>query len=289
MSVFLFAVVDPDLNLPPTSITYYREKISLPPESDLTQVFIILSSTTFSHIPQMLPRGLELVVFNGKLRDSEQMISISISELTELWTSVLEDFSKIFHITFRLYPSQKSISEVHDTGSVALYNMFLSPPDRAAIRLAKEGKERGDFLPLLRSEWCALGTPHVLCHQPYLEKQWNGTVDLLFRANEIRFAKEVVHDRHHALYIFIDRFCLLLSRLNFRWSKIVAADSSFAACSVLGLFFNKTSLRGFSNNDGENQIDNHGEVESDFPIKNKKQSSISIFNSLDVHSFSIRL
>ena len=105
MSVFLFAVVDPDLNLPPTSITYYREKISLPPESDLTQVFIILSSTTFSHIPQMLPRGLELVMFNGKLRDSEQMISISNSELTELWTSVLEDFSKIFHVTFRLHPS----------------------------------------------------------------------------------------------------------------------------------------------------------------------------------------
>ena len=134
---------------------------------------------------------------------------------------------------------------------------------------------------MLRSEWCTLGTPHVLCQQPYLEKQWNCTVDLLFRANEIRFAKEVVHDRHHALYIFIDRFCLLLSRINFRWSKIVAADSFFAACSVLGLFFEATSLRGFSNNDGENQIDNHGEVESDFPLQNKKRSSISIFNSLD--------
>lgn len=269
MSVFLFAVVDPDLNLPPTSITYHREKISVPPESDLTQVFIILSSTTFSHIPQMLPRGLELVVFNGKLKDTEQTISISISELTELWSSVLEDFSKIFHVTFRLHPSQKLITEIHDTGSVALYNMFLSPSDRAAIRLAKESNERGDYLPLLRTEWCALGTPRILCHQPYLEKQWNCTVDLLFRENDIRFKNEVVHDRHHALYIFIDRFCLLLNRLNFRWSKIVAADSSFSTCSVLSLFFNATSSRGFSNNDGENQIDNQGEVESNFPTKTK--------------------
>ena len=260
MSVFLFAVVDPDIELPPSSITYVRAKVSFPPESNLIEVFIILSSTTFSHLPHLVSRGLDLVILNGKLADSEQIMSVSISDLTELWHLLLLDFSKIFHVTFQLHRSQKTVPVEIETGKVTLFNMFLSPPDRASIRAAREGDEKGDFLPLSRCEWCALDIHRSVSHQPFLERQWDCTIDLLFRANEVRFTKAVVQDRNHALYIFFERFCLLLSRLIFRWSKIIAADSSFASCSVLGPFFNSSSLRGFSNHDDENQIDNRGTI-----------------------------
>ena len=154
MSVFLFAVVDPDVCQPPSSITYVREKVSFPPESSLIEVFIILSSTTFSHLPHLSSRGLDIVIFNGKQMDSEQNMTVSISDLMELWHLVLLDFSKIFHITFQLHRSKKTSSQQKETGSAVLFSIFMSPPDRAAIRAAREDNEKGEFLPLSRSEWC---------------------------------------------------------------------------------------------------------------------------------------
>ena len=256
MAAFLFAVYDPDLNLPPSLITYVREKVSFPHHINLIEVFILLSSTIFSHIPYLLSRGLDLVIFNGKLEGSDQIISISISDSDELWHSLIEDFSRIFHVTFHLHRSQKPIPEERESERVALYEMFLSPPDRQAIRLAKESNEKGEYLPLSRSEWCLLSSQRTTSHQPFLEKQWDSTVNILFRENEIRFTKAVVQERSHALYIFLERFCLLLSRLNFRWSKIVAADSSFASSAVLSKFLVSNSSGGFSNQDDENQINN---------------------------------
>ena len=153
MSVFLFAVVDPDVCQPPSSITYV---VSFPPESSLIEVFFILSSTTFSHLPHLSSRGRDIVIFNGKQMDSEQNMTVSISDLMELWHLVLRDFSKIFHITFQLHRSQKTSSQQKETRSAALFNIFMSPPDRAAIRAAREDNEKGEFLPLSRSEWCTL-------------------------------------------------------------------------------------------------------------------------------------
>ena len=159
MNVFLFAVADPDLDLPSSSTTYVREKVSFPSGTNLTDVFIILSSTTFSHFPHLLSRGLNLVIFYGKLVDSDQNMSVSISDLTEHWDILLRDFSKIFHITFRIHRSQTNIPRQEVTKSPAFFNIFLSPPDRAAIHEAREGNEKGEFLPLSRSEWCALDKP----------------------------------------------------------------------------------------------------------------------------------
>ena len=105
MSVFSFAVVDPDVDQPPSSITYVREKVSFPPGSSLIEA-IILSSTTFSNLPYLSSRGLDLVIFNGKQMDSEKNMTVSISDLTELWHTLLLDFSKIFHITFQLNRSR---------------------------------------------------------------------------------------------------------------------------------------------------------------------------------------
>lgn len=260
MSAYLFAVRDPDLELPRSATTYVRVKLSSPPETSLMQLFIILSSTSFNHFPHMLSRGLDLVIFNGILKDSEEIMSISISDLEELWQLIIDDFSKVFHVTFQMNCSQKVLPRTSEPECVALYSMFQSPSDREAMRLSREGDENGQYLPLSRKEWCLLGSQRSASHQPYVERQWDDTIDLFFRANEVRYTKTVVNDKNHALYIFLERFCLLLSRLNFRWHKIVAADSSFLSCSVLSPFFNSTSKRGYSNHDDENLIDNQGAI-----------------------------
>lgn len=124
MNVFLFAVADPDLDLPSSSTTYVREKVSFPSGTNLTDVFIILSSTTFSHFPHLLSRGLNLVIFYGKLVDSDQNMSVSISDLTEHWDILLRDFSKIFHITFRIHRSQTNIPRQEVTKSPAFSTYF---------------------------------------------------------------------------------------------------------------------------------------------------------------------
>lgn len=170
------------------------------------------------------------------------------------------DFSKIFHVTFQIHPVHKPIVEVENRGSVALFGMFMSPEDRNTIRLAREGNEKGEFLPLLRNEWCATWCHRTFPHQPFLERQWDCTIDLLFSVHEIRYTKEVIEDKNHALYIFLERFCLLLSKLNFRWSKIVTAEPSFSSCTLLSPFFNPSSVRGYSNNDAESHLDNQGAI-----------------------------
>ena len=124
MSVFLFAVVDPDVCQPPSSITYV---VSFPPESSLIEVFIILSSTTFSHLPHLSSRGLDIVIFNGKQMDSEQNMTVSISDLMKLWHLVLLDFSKIFHITFQLHRSKKTFFSAERNGECrAIQHIYVT-------------------------------------------------------------------------------------------------------------------------------------------------------------------
>lgn len=106
--------------------------------------------------------------------------------------------------------------------SCTVYNSFWRNKFRnlTTVQTVRKARMReGKYLPLPR---CALDKQRSVSHQPSLERQWDCTIGLLFKAHEIRFTKAVVHNRNHALNTFFysveslfdgpkSNFCVMLS------------------------------------------------------------------------------
>ena len=260
MVLYQIAIVDMDIG-ESASPVFHLSVTSFTPEDSIFDAFVYFCSATFHLVvPGMsdeglISRGLKHARFFGIEKYGRQQRRIDVRTFDILWNDFCSGFDPLIDVTFFLQP-KASIAKPGRGDTGALFHIFLSPIDKKIALQQQESNQRGTLLPLLYSEWCDLSSGKS-SHQPYVEVQWNSTVELLFGANGVLYKMDVVQNADHCVYKFITLFSLLLTKLNFRWSKIIKIDSKIQSCSIFAAFF-PDSKRPYSANDEENNLNQEG-------------------------------
>ena len=261
MVSYQISIVDPehgDAGLP----VYHLVPANFGPEESIRDVFIYLSATLFQEIlphtnsEAVIARGLKSVRFLGIEIHARQTRKIEVRSFELLWNETCSGFSPLIDVTFFLHSKPRTEKQANGQPG-ALFNMFLTPVDRRIAQQSQESNQRGTYLPLYYLEWAEISKV-ARSTQPYVEKQWNSTVDKLFESNDVRYKLDFINNPEHAVYKFIVLFSLLLKKLNFRWSKIIKLENVFKSCQILSDFFNDTK-RPYSADDEENDINQGGQ------------------------------
>jgi hypothetical protein len=243
------AVVDPDYDGVESAV-FHLHAVDFVPEDSISDSFVYFSSTIFQEVlpgfntESIIARGLKSVRFFGIEIHSRQQRKVEVRTFDLLWKVICDGFNPLIDVTFFLHPTS------------ALFNMFLTPVDRKIAFQAQESNQRGNFLPLSYSEWSDLSMVATSKH-PYVEKQWNSTMELLFNSKDVKYKIEIIKNPDHAVYKFISLFSLLLKKLNFRWSKIIKIENELKSCCILGDFFADTKCP-YSGDDDENDLSQKG-------------------------------
>ena len=80
-------------------------------------------------------------------------MSVAVQNPSALWDEAINEFNPIFHVTFKLHPKHRFD---HITGTpinVPNFALFSSISERKIARLQLQDDEKGNYLPLSRSEW----------------------------------------------------------------------------------------------------------------------------------------
>jgi hypothetical protein len=260
MVLYQIAVVDPDC-LDAGSSVFHLVSASFEPEDSISDVFIYFSSTIFQEVlpgtntEAIISRGLKSVRFYGIEPHGRQQRKLDVRTFELPWNEICNGFNPLVDVTFNLHPKPRIEKQTNgETG--AMFNIFLTPVNRRIALQSQESSQRGSFLPLYYLDWTELSKIPI-SKFPYVEKQWNSTVDTLFASKDIKYRIEVIKNPDHTVYKFIALFSLLLKKLNFRWSKIIRLEASFKSCFLFDDFF-KDTKRPYSGDDDENDLREEG-------------------------------
>lgn len=256
MTPYTIAIVDPEVGDSGTPIYHFHIPF-FHPEQTIYDVLIYFCLEVFSHViagtsgQSLIERGLKFARFSVIEVQGHQQRKLDVRQLDLAWETFCSSFNPLIDITFYLQ-SKSVVPRVAAVSTGAIFNVLRTPAERKMAERSQEIDQQGIYLPLTYLEFISLSTAKNIV-QPYVEIQWNNTVKILFEENDIRYKNDVVQNHNHDIYRFISVFCLLLNKLNYRWSKMIKLDGTFQSCFLHGKFF-EDSKRIYSSNDAENDL-----------------------------------
>lgn len=109
-----------------------------------------------------------------------------------MWVEMLSKFLPLFNVTFRLHPKHHLVASNESAVAVPVFSLFNSVSDRKAARLARDGTERGDFLPHARREWRELWKSRSFAAEPFVEVQWSSVINISLERRELDFQRALL-------------------------------------------------------------------------------------------------
>lgn len=128
---------------------------------------------------------MKSTIFNGRDRDSGEIIRLIVQDPTVKWDETLAEFLPLFSVTFWLHPNYTYDAATSSRAGGRMLSISESKAEKEISRLAREDSQRGDLLPLTRCEWRILWDSEICPVEALFELQWSAVIDFIFEADGI--------------------------------------------------------------------------------------------------------
>jgi hypothetical protein len=125
------------------------------------------------HLSLAEERGLKSTVFNGRDRDSGEIIRLIVQDPTVKWDETLAEFLPLFSVTFWLHPMYTYDAATTSRAGGRMLSTLESEAEKEISRLLRKDSGRGDLLPLNSCDWRMPWYSGTFRSEASIELQWS--------------------------------------------------------------------------------------------------------------------